>query len=1066
MLSDSAAVSIGLTNINEAPTVGDQGFSVDENAVAGTIVGIVSASDPDAGDALSYAITAGNESGAFAIDAGTGQVTAQGVLDFETLPDYVLTVSVTDGGLLSDSAAVSIGLTNINEAPTVGDQGFSVDENAVAGTIVGIVSASDPDAGDALSYAITAGNESGAFAIDAGTGQVTAQGVLDFETLPDYVLTVSVSDGGLLSDSAAVSIGLTNINEAPTVGDQGFSVDENATVGTMVGIVAASDPDAGDALSYAITTGNEAGAFGIDANGMITVESALDFATVSSYELTVSVTDSDLLSDTAAVSIGLTGVNEAPTVGDQGFSVAENAAADTVVGSVAASDPDAGDVLSYAITSGNEGSAFAIDAGSGEITVQGGLDFEGLNTYALTVSVTDGGLLSNSAAVSIDLTNVNEAPTVGDQGFAINENSAVGSVVGSVAASDPDAGDVLSYAITSGNEGNAFAIDAGSGEITVQGGLDFEGLNTYALTIQVTDGGLLADSAAVSIDLTNVNEAPTVGDQGFAISENSAVGSVVGSVAASDPDAGDVLSYAITAGNEGNAFAIDAGSGEITVQGGLDFEGLNSYALTVSVTDGGLLSDSATVSIDLTNVNEAPTVGDQGFAISENSAVGSVVGSVAASDPDAGDALSYAITSGNEGNAFAIDAGSGEITVQGGLDFEGLNTYALTIQVTDGGLLADSAAVSIDLTNVNEAPTVGDQGFAINENSAIGSVVGSVAASDPDAGDVLSYAITAGNEDDTFAIDANGVITVQGALNFEALPNYALSVQVTDGGLLSDSAVVALNVTTEDISVISGTPGNDTLVSTAMDETLSGGGGDDTYVYGLGGGDDRIVDSAGVDRLVLGQEADITAFESAGNDLIFSFADGGSVRVADMLDGQAVEELAFSAAPGTVHELRLGASASRGDDWIVGGAGNDDLDGGRGDDWIAGGDGDDIITGGRGSNADRLFGGAGDDNLIGRSGDDILNGGAGNDLLNGGRGDDLFVFTDGDGADRFSSFRAGAGTDDVIDLTGSSAVGGFDDVQSIASQAANNTVIDLGNGDSITLLGVDVGDIHQDDFLF
>ena len=765
------------------------------------------------------------------------------------------------------------------------------------------------------------------------------------------------------------------------------------------------------------------------------------------------------------MSIGLTGVN-APTVGDQGFSVAENAAADTVVGSVAASDPDAGDVLSYAITSGNEGSAFAIDAGSGEITVQGGLDFEGLNTYALTVSVTDGGLLSNSAAVSIDLTNVNEAPTVGDQGFAINENSAVGSVVGSVAASDPDAGDVLSYAITSGNEGNAFAIDAGSGEITVQGGLDFEGLNTYALTIQVTDGGLLADSAAVSIDLTNVNEAPTVGDQGFAISENSAVGSVVGSVAASDPDAGDVLSYAITAGNEGNAFAIDAGSGEITVQGGLDFEGLNSYALTVSVTDGGLLSDSATVSIDLTNVNEAPTVGDQGFAISENSAVGSVVGSVAASDPDAGDALSYAITSGNEGNAFAIDAGSGEITVQGGLDFEGLNTYALTIQVTDGGLLADSAAVSIDLTNVNEAPTVGDQGFAINENSAIGSVVGSVAASDPDAGDVLSYAITAGNEDDTFAIDANGVITVQGALNFEALPSYALSVQVTDGGLLSDSAVVALNVTTEDISVISGTPGNDTLVSTAMDETLSGGGGDDTYVYGLGGGDDRIVDSAGVDRLVLGQEADITAFESAGNDLIFSFADGGSVRVADMLDGQAVEELAFSAAPGTVHELRLGASASRGDDWIVGGAGNDDLDGGRGDDWIAGGDGDDIITGGRGSNADRLFGGAGDDNLIGRSGDDILNGGAGNDLLNGGRGDDLFVFTDGDGADRFSSFRAGAGTDDVIDLTGSSAVGGFDDVQSIASQAANNTVIDLGNGDSITLLGVDVGDIHQDDFLF
>ena len=527
------------------------------------------------------------------------------------------------------------------------------------------------------------------------------------------------------------------------------------------------------------------------------------------------------------------------------------------------------------------------------------------------------------------------------------------------------------------------------------------------------------------------------------------------------------MSYAITAGNESGAFAIDAGTGQVTAQGVLDFETLPDYGLTVSVSDGGLLSDSAAVSIGLTNINEAPTVGDQGFSVDENATVGTMVGIVAASDPDAGDALSYAITTGNEAGAFGIDA-NGMITVESALDFATVSSYELTVSVTDSGLLSDTAAVSIGLTGVNESPTVGDQGFSVAENAAADTVVGTVTANDPDAGDVLSYAITAGNEgNDTFAIDAgSGVITVQGGLDFEALPSYALSVQVTDGGLLSDSAVVALNVTTEDISVISGTPGNDTLVSTAMDETLSGGGGDDTYVYGLGGGDDRIVDSAGVDRLVLGQEADITAFESAGNDLIFSFADGGSVRVADMLDGQAVEELAFSAAPGTVHELRLGASASRGDDWIVGGAGNDDLDGGRGDDWIAGGDGDDIITGGRGSNADRLFGGAGDDNLIGRSGDDILNGGAGNDLLNGGRGDDLFVFTDGDGADRFSSFRAGAGTDDVIDLTGSSAVGGFDDVQSIASQAANNTVIDLGNGDSITLLGVDVGDIHQDDFLF
>ena len=85
--------------------------------------------------------------------------------------------------------------------------------------------------------------------------------------------------------------------------------------------------------------------------------------------------------------------------------------------------------------------------------------------------------------------------------------------------------------------------------------------------------------------------------------------------------------------------------------------------------------------------------------------------------------------------------------------------------------------------------------------------------------------------------------------------------------------------------------------------------------------------------------------------------------------------------------------------------------------------------------------------------------------MKGERGDDLFVFKDGDSAARISIFNAGAGTDDVIDLTGSSAVNDFDDVQSIVSQVASNTVIDLGNGYSITLLGVNVGDLNQDDFL-
>ena len=234
-----------------------------ESSADGTVVGSVSASDPDAGDTLSYAITGGDPLGAFAIDAATGQITVadSAQLDFETTPVFNLTVTVTDAGGLSDTAAVTVNLTNVNEDPTASDATFSLAENSADGTVVGSVSASDPDASDTLSYAITGGDPSGAFSIDAATGQITVadSAQLDFETTPVFSLTVTVTDAGGLTDTAAVTVNLTNVNEDPTASDATFAVAESSADGTVVGSVSASDPDAGDTLSYAITGGDPVG---------------------------------------------------------------------------------------------------------------------------------------------------------------------------------------------------------------------------------------------------------------------------------------------------------------------------------------------------------------------------------------------------------------------------------------------------------------------------------------------------------------------------------------------------------------------------------------------------------------------------------------------------------------------------------------------------------------------------------------------------------------------------------------------------------------------------------------
>src|SRR5581483_1308809 len=161
------------------------------------------ASDPEigvGGDTLSYSITGGNGLGGFAINSSTGQITVANpaVLDFETTPSFALTVTIADNGTtaagaqaaLNTSITVNISLTDVNEYdPTVpSGQSFSIAENSANSAVVGTVTASDQDTAQTWTFAIINGgtvstNSTGAFAINAATGQITVNNsaALNFE---------------------------------------------------------------------------------------------------------------------------------------------------------------------------------------------------------------------------------------------------------------------------------------------------------------------------------------------------------------------------------------------------------------------------------------------------------------------------------------------------------------------------------------------------------------------------------------------------------------------------------------------------------------------------------------------------------------------------------------------------------------------------------------------------------------------------------------------------------------------------------------------------------------------
>ena len=702
--SNTATVSITVTPVNDAPVVHAATFSLPENSANGTVVGTVTSSDAEsATQTYTYAITGGNSLGAFAINAVSGQITVADTtkLDFETTPQFNLTVTVTDSGtpVQSGSATIHINLTNVNEAPVASNATFAVAENSPAGTAVGTVTASDPDAGTTLSYAITGGNAGNAFAINAA-GQITVNGPIDFESLPSYTLTVTVTDNGVpqLGTTATITVNVTDVNEVPVVTGASFSLPENTANGTNVGSpITYADPDGGQTHVYSIESGNTNNAFAIDpSTGQITVNNvgALDFETTPVFTLTVRVTDNGtpVLFGQATVTVTLTNVNEQPTdIALSGNAVAENQPVGTPVGNLSTTDVDAGDTFTYTLVSGTgstDNGVFQIVGN--QLQTNAVFDFETQASYSIRVRSTDAGSLFTEKQFTITITDANDAPVVTAATFAVNENVPSGTTVGTVTYTDQDGSQTHTFAITGGNTGGAFAIDSSTGVITTAGAINFETLPSYSLTVTVTDNGspVLNGSNTITINVNDVNEVPVVNAATFTVNENAANGTAVGTATFSDPDAGQTHVFAITAGNTGNVFSIDPSTGAITVAGAIDFETTSSYSLTVQVTDNGTpnLSGTATITVNVNDVNEVPVVNAATFAMNENVPAGTTVGTVTFTDPDGGQTHAFSITGGNTGGAFTINAATGVITTAGAIDFETTPSYSLTVQVTETAL--------------------------------------------------------------------------------------------------------------------------------------------------------------------------------------------------------------------------------------------------------------------------------------------------------------------------------------------------------------------------------------------
>ncbi|XP_064617448.1 cadherin-23-like [Liolophura sinensis] len=721
---NTSQLIINLEDINDqAPVFLRNQYSsfVTENEAFPTLS--VSASDGDMPSTLnsevlynlSYVPDAVKKNITITTEDGQGNIKISPNLDFEELPQelrqtIMLEVTATDKGLppLSTTVNVTITVEDKNDNPPVLQQSnyqASIFEDAPGGKPVVNISATDADGmspNNEIQYSIASGGQD-KFLVNPGTGELeVAYGAsFDRDIQSFYNLTVVARDKGFpqLSSNTSVTISILDVNnKPPEFKDSGiaFSVQENATDGTVVGSYTAMDKDTTANLTYDImvnkTTGiDESGSevkdaelvkdyFSVkpDTGEIIVVSSPLDRETAEVVKLTVRVRDKNALpafgeqTATGTVTVTLLDYNDnAPEFSKpQGYSrnVSEREVPGYEILTVSAIDKDKDQRIEFELSP--QSPKFSIDRSTGKVTLSEKLDREKEGNHTVTVIAYDSGTprLSSNTTVTINVLDENDNNpqfVSHPQEILISEDSHVDDSIFTFRATDLDSGKYaeINYHIEAGNADQKFRLNSTTGELFVNSQLDREIKAEYQLRIEARDNyqdpepiNRRSNVTTFTVKLSDVNDnSPVFNSTTFYVTEevreDRSIGSFVYTITATDKDAGSngSVSYELSSStNATNAtdatgvqlFRIEPSSGKITVAHSLT-DTVGWRFLTVIAKDGGSPqnSASATVLVEILDVNvHAPNIKEPNgpIYIKEGTGVGASVYNFTATDKDEG----------------------------------------------------------------------------------------------------------------------------------------------------------------------------------------------------------------------------------------------------------------------------------------------------------------------------------------------------------------------------------------------------------------------------------------------
>ncbi|OCH21539.1 retention module-containing protein [Aliivibrio logei] len=636
---------------------------------------------------------------------------------------------------------------------------------------------------------------------------LSVQSLANGQVITDvFEITVTSSNG--LSSVQEVSVIIVGTNDEPIISGistgnltEGDVLDADSTVSETLIV---TDIDASDTHTWTIVEGGNA-TYGVltlnDGVWEYTLDNSRDETQALSAGETVTETFTIQADDgnggiaQKEVVITITGTNDDPVVnGTSSGRVVEDLIA-SAEGQLDAVDPDAGDVITWAVSDGAGAFGSLTIDGSGKWTYS--LDNGLVSTQALSsgetqtetfeIVVDDGKGGTVTHTISVDVTGTNDTPEITSSSVVSGDVSEVSiDAVGDLVLEDVDTLDSHTWTV----EPNSNA-DLGTFNVDSTGKWSF-GLNSAAAAflalgegdsidviyvVQVADNNGAIDTQEVTITITGSNNGPIIGGTSTGSVVEDTVEEASGSLSSADVDLGDTATWSVLAPDTGafGFISVDADGkwtykidNTLSATQSLSQGQTETDTFTIIVTDGSGAQATQVVTIDVTGTNDLPEITDTSVISGavEHRATESATGDLVLEDVDTLDTHTWTVeantnddlgtfTVGTDGKwTFNLNAASGSVIALGvgeTLDI----VYVVQVEDNHGGI--DTQEVTITVTGSNDGPTISgtDTGSVVEDTVA--EATGQLDATDADVTDTHTWSVTDGTGVfGSLAVDATG----------------------------------------------------------------------------------------------------------------------------------------------------------------------------------------------------------------------------------------------------------------------------------------------------------------------